>query len=82
MVDIRGENQLTNQPKEHLSFKVDEYALTRFEKAFIGILIDPSLDYDFQEALRFEGFFSTKATPLGSNLCLLKEEKKGKQRFS
>lgn len=49
----------------------------RFKKAMVGIVKAPGLAYGMSQSLLEEGIFSVVASPLGPNLCLLKETNEG-----
>lgn len=57
----------------HLKFDVTKENISRFEKAFVGVVETPSITYNIQDMLYKEGFFGIQVTPLGANLCLLEE---------
>lgn len=48
-----------------------------FKKAFIGVTENPAMIYNIQNIFNMKGYFSTKVTPLGENLCLIKEMDEG-----
>lgn len=56
---------------------MEEGDLSIFEKAFIGVVEEPGMTYNVQETFNIEGYFRIKVTPVGTNLCLLEEEKEG-----
>lgn len=40
----------------------------------VGKVLDPSSSYNMQMIFHSEGYFALKVTPLGGNICLLKED--------
>ncbi|KAI5438061.1 hypothetical protein KIW84_023976 [Lathyrus oleraceus] len=56
-----------------LKFNMKKEDMVRFEKAFVGVVEKLGSTYNMQDALYAEGYFWIKATPLGTNLCLLEE---------
>ncbi|KAI5411580.1 hypothetical protein KIW84_056589 [Lathyrus oleraceus] len=72
--------QQTN-PKEGtpiiLKFTSNEVELSRFHKAFIGVVENIDLTYRMQDIFHSEGYFSVKVTPLDTNLCMLEKLEDG-----
>lgn len=61
-----------------LEFNCDEGAVwQRFNKAFIGKVMEGGLSYNMQDIFDLDGYFNIKVTPLGSNLCLLEGRGEG-----
>lgn len=60
-----------------LRFFPNEEGLSRFQKAFIGIIENSGLTYRMQDIFHARGYFFVKVTPLGENLCLLEEHEDG-----
>lgn len=61
----------------HLQFNIEEEDMKIFERAFVGVAEKAGSTYNIQHALRVEGYFNIKATPLGANLCFLEEQEEG-----
>ncbi|KAI5434689.1 hypothetical protein KIW84_021493 [Lathyrus oleraceus] len=80
VVQTRGIRDLS-KPKDGppvlLRFFTNEEGLSRFQKAFIGIVENSGLTYRMQDIFHVEGYFPMKVTPLGANLCLLEEQEDG-----
>lgn len=47
--------------------------MTRFERAFMGMVVNVGMIYNIQEAFNGEGYFRVKATFLRAYLCILEE---------
>lgn len=54
---------------------VDE--ISRFQKAYVGVVENPGLTYSMKDILHGEGYFLIKVTPLGANLCMLEDLEEG-----
>lgn len=65
----------------HLEFNGEVEDLARFEKAYVGIVENPSMTYNILESFNFEGYFNMKVTPLDANLCLLEEVVDGELEY-
>jgi hypothetical protein len=72
---IRGSHQ--HQQKLILSYEVEKNAMTNHEKAFVGVVVNPGMTYNIQNAFHSQGYFGVKVTPLGSNLALLEGQEEG-----
>ncbi|XP_058758209.1 uncharacterized protein LOC131631431 [Vicia villosa] len=64
-------------PFAHLEYNLEEEELTKFQKAFVGVVENSGTMYNLQEYFNMEGYFGVKVTPLGANLCLLEEDVEG-----
>lgn len=61
-------------PFAHLEYKLDPSDLERFQKAYVGVVVDPRATYNLHEYFNMKGYFRVKVTPMGANLCLLEED--------
>ncbi|XP_058751344.1 uncharacterized protein LOC131624420 [Vicia villosa] len=62
----------------HMVFNCDEGAVwNRFNKAFVGTVIEGGLSFNMQDIFDLDGYFNIKVTPLGSNKCLLEGRGEG-----
>ncbi|XP_058761119.1 uncharacterized protein LOC131634461 [Vicia villosa] len=64
----------------HLQINIEEAEMSRFEKAYVGVVETSGITYNIQEAFHTEGYFKVKATPLGVNLCLLEKHEEGETK--
>jgi hypothetical protein len=51
--------------------------MATYEKAFVGVAVNPGMTYNIQNAFHSQGYFGVKVTPLGSNLALLEGQEDG-----
>lgn len=63
-----------------LEYASKEEDLAKFNKAYVGVVVDPGMSYNIQNSFELEGYFSIKVTPIGANLCLLEEFEEGVTR--
>lgn len=68
----------TESPFAYLEFNIEEEDLVRFKKSFKGVVEDPNMTCNIQEAFNTERYFTIKVTPFGENLCVTKEREEGK----
>lgn len=61
----------------HLQINIEEAEMSRFEKAYLGVMETAGMTLNIQEAFHAEGYFKAKVTPLEANLCLLEEQDEG-----
>jgi hypothetical protein len=75
----RDSSKKQGEGEQHvfLSYEADQEDLLRCQKAFIGVVAQPGMSYNIQEAFHMEGYFGVKVTPLGSNLTLLEGQEEG-----
>ncbi|KAI5411791.1 hypothetical protein KIW84_056745 [Lathyrus oleraceus] len=55
----------------------DKDVLSRFNKAYVGVVENVGIMYNIQDIFDIEDYFGIKTTPLGANLCLLKSREAG-----
>ncbi|MCI03917.1 DUF4283 domain protein, partial [Trifolium medium] len=60
-----------------LSYEAEKEDMLRMKKAFIGVVVNPGMTYNIQNAFHTQGYFGVKVTPLGSNLTLLEGQEEG-----
>ncbi|GAU23839.1 hypothetical protein TSUD_380010 [Trifolium subterraneum] len=60
-----------------LAYEVEENDMARLKNAFVGVVENPGMTYNIQNAFHSQGYFSVKVTPLGSNLTLLEGQEEG-----
>ncbi|PNX93753.1 hypothetical protein L195_g016912 [Trifolium pratense] len=65
------------QKRVVVSYEAEKEDMLRLKKAFIGVVINPGMSYNIQNAFHTEGYFGIKVTPLGSNLTLLEGQEEG-----
>jgi hypothetical protein len=46
-----------------MSYEADQVDMLRCQKAFIGVVAQPGMSYNIQEAFHREGYFGVKITP-------------------
>ncbi|MCH81026.1 RNA-binding protein 25-like, partial [Trifolium medium] len=63
-----------------LSYEADKKDMLRLQKAFIGVVEQPGMTYNIQNAIHSQGYFGVKVTPLGSNLTLLEGQEDGEMQ--
>lgn len=61
----------------HRHYTVEEEELQKLSSAYVGELWTPGLSYRIQEECIQQGYFSVRATPLGTNLVLLESLEEG-----
>jgi hypothetical protein len=60
-----------------MSFEVEKGVMDRYQKAFVGEVLQPGMTYNIQNAFHRQGYFGVKVTPLGANLTLLEGQEEG-----
>lgn len=65
------------KPWAHRYYNVEEVELKRLENAYIGVVENPIMTYKIQEEFIHQGYFSIRATTMGSNLVLLESLEEG-----
>lgn len=63
--------------RQKLVYQIDESDLVRFRKTYIGFVEKSIMSYNMQEIFNIEGYFAIQVTPLGTNICLLKDRVEG-----
>jgi hypothetical protein len=71
------EERVTGGQRVLLSYKAEQADLVRLQKAYIGVVAQPGMSYNIQEAFHMQGYFGVKITPLGSTLTLLEGQEEG-----
>lgn len=61
----------------HRHYTVEEEEIQKLSKAYIGVVENPGMSYNIQEEFIQQGYFSIRATPMGSNLVLLESLEEG-----
>lgn len=56
---------------------LNEEVITRFNKVWIGEMLESRMSYNMQTIFETNGYFAVKVTLLGANLCLLEERDAG-----
>lgn len=51
-----------------LKYHSEENALISLRKAYVGVVINPSMSYNIRMSFKIEGYFNIKVGPLGSNI--------------
>ncbi|GAU10269.1 hypothetical protein TSUD_423290, partial [Trifolium subterraneum] len=59
------------------SYEAEKDDMSRLEKVFIGVVVNPGMTYNIQNYFHTQGYFGVKVTPLGSNLVLLEGHAEG-----
>jgi hypothetical protein len=72
-----NENQGEEEHRIVLSYEAEKDDLLHYQKSFVGLVAQPGMSYNIQEAFHREGYFGVKITPLGSNLTLLEGQEEG-----
>ncbi|XP_058755922.1 uncharacterized protein LOC131629137 [Vicia villosa] len=76
------ENRNQEGTRSHLSFKVEEETLKKYEKTYVGIVKEAGLAFNIKKAFHEEGIFSIMVTALGANMCVLEDLIEGEaERF-
>jgi hypothetical protein len=57
------EKQEEDERHIFLSYEAEQEDLLRCQKAFIGVVAQPGMSYNIQEAFHREGYFGVKITP-------------------
>jgi hypothetical protein len=71
------EKQGPGEQRVLLSYEAEQADLVRLQKAFVGVVTQPSMAYNIQDAFHRQGYFGVKITPLGSTLTLLEGQEEG-----
>lgn len=58
-------------------FQVKESGISRFRKAYVGIVENHITSYNMSEFFKIEGFLSVQVTTLGADLCFLEDRVEG-----
>ncbi|GAU26825.1 hypothetical protein TSUD_289300 [Trifolium subterraneum] len=60
-----------------VTYEAEQDDLLRWKKAYVGVVVNPGMTYNIQNAFHSQGYFGVKVTPLGSNLALLEGQEEG-----
>jgi hypothetical protein len=63
--------------KVFCSYVAEKNDMLRLQKAFVGVVVNPGMTYNIQNAFHSQGYFRVKVTPLGSTLALLEGQEEG-----
>jgi hypothetical protein len=76
---VTGKESIPSKPDQRvfMSFEVEKGVMDRYQKAFVGEVLQPGMTYNIQNAFHRQGYFGVKVTPLGANLTLLEGQEEG-----